>query len=65
LADKTRHDRKNNLAYPGHEPSEAHATAVPVDLGAPGDPIGAHDPMSIEAVLAAPIGGYVSASPWK
>jgi hypothetical protein len=57
LADKTRHDRENNRAYPGHEPSEAHTTAVPVDLGAPSDLIGAHEPMSIEAALAAPIGG--------
>jgi hypothetical protein len=53
LADKTPRDRKNNHAYPGHEPSDAHTTAVPVDLGAPTDLIGAHEPMSIEAVLAA------------
>jgi hypothetical protein len=42
--------RENHRAYAG---SEAHATADPVDLGAPSDLIGAHEPMSIEAVLAA------------
>jgi hypothetical protein len=63
LADKTRNERENNRAYPGHEPSEAHTTAVPVDLGAPSDLIGAHEPMSIEAVLAAPIRRFYVQAP--
>jgi hypothetical protein len=37
----------------------------PVDLGAPSDLIGAHEPMSIEAVLAAPIGGSRVRTAWK
>jgi hypothetical protein len=45
--------------YAGHEPSEANTTADPVDLGVQSDLTGAPEPMSIEAVLAAPNGGYV------
>jgi hypothetical protein len=55
----TSDDRYSHRAYAGHEPSEAHTTADPIDLGAPGDLIGPPEPMSIEAVLAAPDGGSV------
>ena len=51
MVDRTREDRENHRAYAGHEPSEAQTTADPVDLGAPSDLIGAHEPMSIEGRL--------------
>jgi hypothetical protein len=62
LADRTRDDRESHRAYAGHEPSEAHTTADPDDLGAPSDLIGAHEPMNIEGVLAAPNGSRASRS---
>jgi hypothetical protein len=37
----------------------ALTSANPVDLGAQSDLIGAPEPMSIDAALAAPLGGYV------
>jgi hypothetical protein len=39
------------------------AIRLPVDLGAQSDLIGAHEPMSIEAVLAAQIGGSLCGRP--
>jgi len=40
LVGKTSDDRDNHRAYAGHEPSEAHTTADPIDLGAPSALIG-------------------------